>query len=170
MLPPMNIAKDSVVSINYKVATSSGEHVDASAPGEPLVFLAGQGQIVVGLERALLGKQKGDKVSVDVPAVDGYGEVDPELDIKVLKSQFPPNVQKQLKEGFQFRAEHPTKSGEDAIFTIHAVEGDDVFVSGNHPLAGEDLHFEVEIADVRAATRDELDHGHAHGPGGHHHH
>lgn len=166
----MNIALNSVVSMNYKVATAAGEHVDASQPGEPLVWLAGQGQIVPGLEAALIGKAKGDKVSVDVVAKDAYGEIDEELDIKVLKSQFPPKVQRNLKEGFQFRAEHPTKEGEDAIFTIHAIEGDDVFVSGNHPLAGEDLHFEIEIVDVRAATADELDHGHAHGPGGHHHH
>ena len=164
-----NITKNSVVSMHYKVATAAGEHVDASQPGEPLVWLCGQGQIVPGLESALIGKKKGDKASVDVPAKEGYGNVDPELDIKVLRSQFPPNVQKQLKEGFQFRAEHPTKADQDVIFTIHAVEGDDVFVSGNHPLAGEDLHFEIEIADVREATKDELAHGHAHGPGGHHH-
>ena len=134
------------------------------------MWLSGQGQIIPGLEKALLGKGAGDKLSVDVPAKDAYGEVDEELDIKVSRSQFPKDVQKNLKEGFQFRAEHPTKAGEDVIFTIHAVEGDDVMVSGNHPLAGEALHFEVEIVDVRAATREELDHGHAHGPGGHHHH
>ena len=171
MLPPMEIAsQNSVVSMNYKVATAEGEHVDASEPGQPLVWLSGQGQIVPGLEKALIGKKKGDKVAVDVAAADGYGEIDEELDIKVLKSQFPPNVQKQLKEGFQFRAEHPTKEGEDVIFTIHSMEGDDIYVSGNHPLAGEALHFEIEIADVRAATKEELEHGHAHGPGGHHHH
>lgn len=170
MLRTMDIANNSVVSINYKVVTASGEDVDASQPGEPLVFLCGHGQIVPGLENALIGKPKGAKVSVDVLAKDGYGEVDPELDIKVVASMFPKDVQKNLKEGFQFRAEHPSKAGEDAVFTIHAVEGDDVFVSGNHPLAGENLHFEVEIVDVRAATHDELHHGHAHGPGGHHHH
>ncbi len=166
----MAIAKNSVVSMNYKVATAAGEHVDASQPGEPLVWLAGQNQIIPGLEQALIGKNVGDKLSVDVEAKDGYGEIDEELDIKVLKSQFPPNVQKQLKEGFQFRAEHPTKEGEDVIFTIHGIEGDDIFVSGNHPLAGENLHFEVEIISVRPATKEELEHGHAHGPGGHHHH
>ena len=166
----MAIAKNSVVSMNYKVATAAGEHVDASQPGEPLVWLAGQNQIIPGLEQALIGKNVGDKLSVDVEAKDGYGEIDEELDIKVLKSQFPPNVQKQLKEGFQFRAEHPTKEGEDVIFTIHGIEGDDIFVSGNHPLAGENLHFEVEIVSVRPATKEELEHGHAHGPGGHHHH
>jgi FKBP-type peptidyl-prolyl cis-trans isomerase SlyD len=166
----MVIAKNSVVSMNYKVATAAGEHVDASQPGEPLVWLAGQSQIIPGLESALIGKNTGDKLAVDVLAKDAYGEIDEELDIKVLKSQFPPNVQKQLKEGFQFRAEHPTKEGEDVIFTIHGIEGDDVFVSGNHPLAGENLHFEVEIVSVRPATKEELEHGHAHGPGGHHHH
>ena len=166
----MDIAHNTVVSMNYKVVTSNGEAVDESQPGQPLVFLCGHGQIISGLESALLGKQGGAKVSVDVPAKDAYGEVDPELDIKVSASMFPKDVQKQLKEGFQFRAEHPTKEGEDVIFTIHNMEGDDIYVSGNHPLAGEALHFEVEIADVRAATKEELEHGHAHGPGGHHHH
>ena len=166
----MDIALNTVVSINYKVATASGEAVDASKPGEPLVFLCGHGQIVPGLENGLIGKQAGAKASIDVDAKDAYGEVDDALDIKVTASMFPKDAQKNLKEGFQFRAEHPSKKGEDVIFTIHAVEGDDVFVSGNHPLAGENLHFEVEVVSVRKATAEELQHGHAHGVGGHHHH
>lgn len=165
----MEIVKNAVVSMHYKVGTAAGEHVDASKPGEPLVFLSGHGQIIPGLEAVLLGKKKGEKISADIAAKDAYGEVDEELDIKVSKNMFPKDVQKNLKEGFQFRAEHPTKEGEEVIFTIHGVEGDDVLVSGNHPLAGEALHFEVEIADVRLATREELDHGHVHGAGGHHH-
>jgi FKBP-type peptidyl-prolyl cis-trans isomerase SlyD len=166
----MIIAANTIVSMHYQVATAEGEHVDASQPGEPMVFLCGHGQIIDGLERALMGKTIGDKLNVDVKAADAYGEVDPELDIKVLRSQFPPDIQKKLQEGFQFRAEHPNKEGQDVMFTIHGIEGDDVLVSGNHPLAGADLHFKVEIADVRKATADELSHGHAHGPGGHHHH
>ena len=166
---PMDIVKNAVVSMNYKVGTAAGEHVDASKPGEPLVFMSGHGQIIPGLEAALHGKKAGDKLSIDVAAKDAYGEIDDELDIKVTKSMFPKDAQKNLAEGFQFRAEHPTKEGAEVIFTIHGVEGDDVFVSGNHPLAGENLHFEVEIVSVRAATHEELDHGHAHGPGGHHH-
>ncbi len=165
----MNIVKNAVVSMNYKVGTAAGEHVDASQPGEPLVFLCGHSQIINGLESALLGKKAGDKLAIDVAAKDAYGEVDDELDIKVNKSMFPKDAQKNLQEGFQFRAEHPTKEKTEVTFTIHGIEGDDVLVSGNHPLAGENLHFEVEILEVRAASSEELDHGHVHGAGGHHH-
>jgi len=167
----MIIATNTVVSMHYRVATAEGQHVDNSSPGEPLAFLVGHGQIIPGLEKALMGKRVGDKVEVEVPPADGYGEIDPDLDIKVLKSQFPKEVSaKHLVPGFQFRAEHPTKDGEQVIFTVHAVEGDDVFVSGNHELAGETLQFQVEIAEVREASQEEIAHGHAHGPHGHHHH
>lgn len=166
----MQIAKGSVAAIHYKVATVEGEHVDASQPGEPLLFLCGTGQIVVGLEEALLGKQAGDSVTVDVPAERAYGKRDPALDLAVPLSAFPEDVRPQLRAGMQFQAEHPTKAGEVAVFTIHGRRGDDVLVSGNHPLADKDLHFEVTVDSVRAATKDEIAHGHAHGAGGHHHH
>lgn len=168
---PMIVATNTVVSMHYRVATAEGQHIDNSQPDEPLVFLVGHGQIVPGLEKALMGKKKGDEVKVEVAPAEGYGEIDPELDIKVLKSQFPKEVSaKHLVPGFQFRAEHPTQDGAQVIFTVHAIEGDEVLVSGNHELAGETLHFEVEIADIRDASREEIAHGHAHGAGGHHHH
>ncbi len=165
----MQIAKNTVVSMHYKVATAEGEHVDASQPGHPLVFLVGHGQIINGLESALLGKQTGDKLAVEVKAKDAYGEVDDELDIVVIKSKFPKDVQVHLKDGFQFRAEHPSKEGEQVVFTVAKVEGDEVYVTGNHPLAGEDLSFQVEVAEVRVASGEEIEHGHVHGPHGHHH-
>ncbi len=166
----MIIATNTVVSMHYRVATAEGQHVDNSEPGEPLVFLIGHGQIIPGLEKALMGKTVGDKLNVEVPPADGYGVIDEDLDIKVLKSQFPKEVSsKHLVPGFQFRAEHPTKDGEQVIFTVHAVEGDDVFVSGNHELAGETLLFNVEVADIREASQEEIAHGHVHGAGGHHH-
>lgn len=165
----MQIAANRVVSIHYQVATAEGESVDASQPGEPLVYLHGQGQIIGGLERALLGKAAGDKVAVEVAPKDGYGEYDPELDVAVPLDAFPKDLRAKLVPGAQFHAEHPTK-GTEAVFTVHKVEGGSAYCSGNHPLAGKTLQFKVEIADVRDATKDELSHGHAHGPGGHHHH
>jgi FKBP-type peptidyl-prolyl cis-trans isomerase SlyD len=166
----MIIATNTVVSMNYKVATAEGQHIDQS-DGEPLVFLVGHGQIIPGLEKALMGKAAGDRLEVTVAPAEAYGEIDEELDIKVLKSQFPKDVPaKHLVPGFQFRAEHPSKDGEQVIFTVHAVEGDEVFVSGNHELAGETLCFQVEVVAIREANREEIAHGHAHGAHGHHHH
>ena len=166
----MQIAKGTVVSITYKVATAEGEHVDASQPGEPLVFMCGTGPIIVGLEEALLGKVAGDSVTVDVPAARAYGTRDSELDLAVPLSAFPEDARAQIRAGMQVQAEHPTKAGEVVVFTVHGRRGDDVLVSGNHPLADKDLHFEVGVVEVRPATKDEIAHGHAHGPGGHHHH
>ncbi len=166
----MQVANNTVVSFHYKVATAEGEHVDNSNEGEPLVSLIGHGQIVIGLEKALIGKQAGDKLSVTVPPADAYGEADPALDAVVNRNEFPPEVRKKLQPGMQFRAEHPERADQHVLFTIHGVEGDQVFISGNHELAGETLQFEVEIVSVRAGTADEVSHGHAHGAGGHHHH
>lgn len=165
----MQIAKDTVVSMHYRVATSEGEHVDASLPGQPLVYLHGHGQIIPGLEAALIGKTAGDKVQTEVAPAQGYGEHDGGLDLVVAKDAFPADAQAHLEPGFRFRAEHPSKEGTTVIFTVHKVDGDEVFVSGNHPLAGKTLAFDVEIAEVRAATTEEIHHGHAHGAGGHQH-
>ena len=98
-----------------------------------------------------------------------YAAYDPKLDLEVPSELFPADARKHLQPGFRFVAEHPEKEGEQVMFTVHQVVGDKVRVSGNHPLAGQTLLFNVEIVSVRAATKDELDHGHAHGPGGHHH-
>lgn len=165
----MKIAKGSVAAIHYKVATAEGEHVDASQPGQPLTFLCGVSQIIIGLEEALIGKQAGDKVVVDIPAERAYGSRDPDLDLAVPMSAFPVEARGQIKAGMQFQADHPKKDGEVVVYTVHGRQGDEVMVSGNHPLADKNLHFEVEIDSVRAATTEEVQHGHSHGAGGHHH-
>ncbi len=165
----MQIAQNTVVSMHYRVATAEGEHVDASAPGEPLVYLHGHSGIIPGLENALTGKTAGDKVETEVAPAQGYGDYDQGLDLVVTMDAFPADARPHLQPGFRFRAEHPTKDGEQVIFTVAKVEGEQVFVSGNHPLAGKTLRFQVEIAEVRAATAEELSHGHVHGAGGHHH-
>jgi FKBP-type peptidyl-prolyl cis-trans isomerase SlyD len=165
----MRIDKDTIVSFHYRVATAEGEQVDQSQ-GEPLTYLHGQQQIVPGLEEALVGKQKGDKVEATVAPEKGYGAHDPNLDLRVPLDAFPANARERLAPGFRFVADHPSKAGEQVQYTVHAREGDDVLISGNHPLAGQTLVFNVEVVDVRAASAEELEHGHAHGPGGHHHH
>ena len=165
----MLIAKNSVVSFQYHVATAEGETVDQSRDGEPLTYLHGTSQIIPGLEDALQGKKKGDHVEATVPPERGYGVYDGQLDLSLPMEAFPDEARKELEPGFRFMAEHPTKEGEQVMFTVHAVQGEQVMISGNHPLAGKTLLFKVDVVDVRPATADELAHGHAHGPGGHHH-
>ena len=162
----MQIAQGTVAAIHYKVATADGEHVDASQPGQPRPFLYGTGQIIIGLEEALLGKRAGDTLSIDIPPERAYGTRDADLDMAVPIAAFPADVHERLRAGMQFQAPHPTRTNEIVTFTIHGRRGADVLVSGNHSLADKTLRFEVTVDSVRAATKDEITHGHAHAPGG----
>lgn len=159
----MIISDDSVVSIDYILRSDSGEIIDSSAEGEPLVYLHGHEQIVPGLEAVLAGKQKGDALKVTVPPEHGYGDHDPDGVVRVPTSAMPmpePEIGMELL----IRSEN----GQEAPVRIVGVDAEHVTIDGNHPLAGKDLHFEVKVLDVRAATAEELAHGHVHGPGGHH--
>ncbi len=160
------IGKDQVVSIHYSLFDDSKEVLDSSKGAEPLDYLHGHGQIVSGLETALLGKTVGEKFSVTVPAKDGYGEYQDALKLQVDKSQFPKGAD--IKEGITFEL-----AGEDnhsMLARVIKVESDLVTLDANHPLAGKTLYFDIEVIAIRNATKEELSHGHAHGPGGHHHH
>ncbi len=159
------IKEKSVVGINYVLKNPNGEELDKSEPGQPLTYLHGTRQIVAGLEKALDGLSVGDKKEVVVSPEEGYGELDPKLKIKSQRSFFPKDVE--LKVGMEFTAD--TGEGNHQHFTIKGFDGDDVQVDGNHPLAGETLHFSVEVESIREASKEELEHGHAHGAGGHHH-
>ena len=154
----MVIEKDRVVSIDYKFQNSTGEVIDASEASEPLIYLHGNNNIIVGLEKQLLGKTTGDELSCVVPAKEGYGERDEALVFKVSTSDFGEGAA--IETGMQFEAH-----GEDGaqIVTVMGIEGDQVTVDANHPLAGEELHFTVKVVDVREATEEELKHGHVHG-------
>ena len=154
-----------VVSFHYTLKDSAGKTLESSEGDEPLSYLEGVGQIIPGLESQLQGMQKGAKKTVNVKAADAYGEHDEELIVKVPRAQIP---KKNVEVGDQFHAQGP--DGRPAVVTVKAVDATHVTVDGNHDLAGQDLTFEVEISDVRDATKEELSHGHAHGPGGHHHH
>lgn len=162
----MQISENAVVSIHYTLTNNAGQTIDSSVErGEPLAYLHGAGNIIPGLEKALLGKQAGDKLDVTVTPEEGYGERHEQLIQQVPKTAFE-GSEDNLQPGMQFQAQ--TEAG-PRIFTITAVEGDEVTVDGNHPLAGETLNFAVEITEVREASDEEKEHGHVHGPGGHDH-
>ncbi|HEV7164255.1 MAG TPA: peptidylprolyl isomerase [Gammaproteobacteria bacterium] len=159
----MRIAKHSVVSIDYTLTDADGTVLDSSKGQEPLTYIHGTGGIVVGLEEALEGKEKGASLKVSVPPEKGYGKRDDNLSQKVPRSMF--DVE-DLSPGMRFHAEAEHGSH---VVTITAVDDDNVTVDANHPLAGATLNFDITVMDVRAATPDELAHGHVHGPHGHDH-
>ncbi len=161
----MKIASGKVVSLHYVLTNNSGEELDSSS-GEPLVYLHGKGQIIPGLEKQLEGLSKGDKRErIEIKPEDGYGELQPELKTKLDRKQFPADIEIQV--GMQFMSRSP--EGHQRPFVVTAIVDNLVEVDGNHPMAGQALNFKIEVADVRDATEEEMAHGHAHGPGGHHH-
>ncbi len=162
----MLIAQDKVVLIHYTLTNDKGEVVDSSSGGAPLSYLHGKGNIIPGLEKALEGKQAGDKLDVKVAPAEGYGERDDQLVQQVPRRAFA-GVQ-DVQPGMQFHAQG--SGGQMRVVTVVRIAGDMVTVDGNHPLAGENLTFAVEVTEVRDASEEELAHGHVHGPGGHHHH
>ncbi|MBS0365225.1 MAG: peptidylprolyl isomerase [Proteobacteria bacterium] len=161
----MNIAPDQVVSIHYTLKDDSGKILDSSVDGEPLTYLHGHGNLIPGLERELAGKSAGDRINVTIAPTDGYGEYDAAL-VQSVPRRALKGI-RDLRVGTRLQAQ--TAQGPRAM-TVSRIVGDLVTLDGNHPLAGKNLNFDVEIAEVRAATPEELSHGHVHGPGGHHHH
>ena len=160
----MQIAKDKVASIEYTLTDTEGTILDSSVGGEPLAYLHGAGNIIPGLEKALEGRKVGDAFVVSIAPVDGYGEKDDSLAQEVPRHMF--GGVDQIEVGMQFHAQ--TDHGMQVI-TVAAVNGDMITVDANHPLAGQTLTFDVKVVEVRAATGEELEHGHVHGAGGHHH-
>lgn len=160
----MSIARDRVVSIHYTLRDDGGEVLDASAPNEPLTYLHGHGNLIPGLERELAGHSTGERLQVRIAPADAYGEFDQALVQRVPRRSL--KGVPQLRVGLRLQANTP--QGPRALTVTH-MQGDMVTLDGNHPLAGKSLNFEVEIADVRDATAEELEHGHVHGPDDHHH-
>ncbi|MDP2243410.1 peptidylprolyl isomerase [Pseudomonas sp.] len=161
----MLIALNKAVSIDYTLTNDAGEVIDSSAGGAPLVYLHGAGNIIAGLEKALLGKQVGDELDVTVEPEDAYGEYSAELVATLNRSMF--EGVDEMEVGMQFHASGP--DGSMQIVTVRELEGDDVIVDGNHPLAGQRLSFKVKVVDIRDASDEEVAHGHVHGEGGHQH-
>ncbi len=160
----MQITSGSVVSIDYKLTDDNKQTIDSSEGKAPLTYLHGQGQLIPGLEKALEGKTVGENIVVTVLPAEGYGERD-EAKIGTIPRK---NIQGvgDLKEGMQLSS---GEEGGHQSVTVTKIDGDNVTIDANHPLAGQNLNFDVTVKDIREATKEELDHGHVHGPGGHHH-
>lgn len=160
----MQISENKVVSIHYTLKNDAGDVLDSSDGREPLAYLHGAGNIIPGLEKALEGRASGDKLNVTVQPGEGYGERNDSLIQDVPRSAF--EGADEIQPGMQFHAQGPQGM---FVVTVREVSDESVKVDGNHPLAGETLHFDVEVADVRDATAEEQEHGHVHGAGGHDH-
>jgi FKBP-type peptidyl-prolyl cis-trans isomerase SlyD len=150
-----------VFAFHYTLTNPAGQVLDSSAGREPLFFMAGAGQIIPGLESVLVQLNAGDKKKVEVKAADAYGEHDPEKLIEVPLDKLP---KEKVEIGDQFQA-----GNQHAPLTVTSVTETHATLDANHPLAGVDLTFDVEVTEIRDATEEELAHGHAHGPGGHGH-
>jgi FKBP-type peptidyl-prolyl cis-trans isomerase SlyD len=159
------VADGKVVGFHYTLRNDAAEVIDTSDGGRPLVYLHGASNIVPGLERELTGQAVGASMQVQVAPEDGYGVRYEEGVHQVPRAQFPPGVDIQV--GMQFGAEGP--DGNPMPVWVAAVGDDVVTIDFNHPLAGQTLHFAVEIVSIRDASAEEIAHGHPHGPGGHHH-
>lgn len=159
----MQVADNMAVSIHYTLTNDDGEVLDSSIGDEALVYLHGEGNIIPGLENALLGKAVGDKFNVRIEAEDAYGEMVDEM-IQVVPREMFEGIDT-LEVGMQFHADVSSGTG---VVTVIDIDGDDITIDGNHPLAGLALTFAVEVVDIRPATQEELSHGHIHGAGCHH--
>lgn len=164
----MQIAANAVVTMTYTLTNAQGDVLDQADASHPFVYLHGANNIIPGLENALVGKQAADSMSVTIPAADAYGERDERLTQRVPREMFGDAPTEQLVVGAQFQAQ--TNGGIEVI-TITAVDDDSITIDANHPLAGVDLTFTLNILTVREATAEEIAHGHVHAPGGcgHHH-
>lgn len=156
----MQIAKNTVATIAYTLTDNAGTVIDQATEKEPFLFIQGIGNIIPGLEKALEGKAAGDSLNVTIEPSEGYGERDDALTQVLSKDMF--EGVDEVKTGMQFHAQ--TNQGM-SIVTVTEVAGNEVTIDGNHPLAGVELTFDVNVIEVRDATEDELAHGHVHGPG-----
>lgn len=160
----MNISKDKVASIDYTLTNDKGDVLDSSAGREPLAYLHGHGGLIPGLEKELEGKTSGDKFVAIIPPEEAYGIRSEEFVHEVPMENFQDPQDVQVGAQFQVNME-----GQTHIATVTQIEEETVTVDLNHPLADETLHFDVEVMEVRDASKEELTHGHVHGPEGHHH-
>lgn len=157
------VQDDTVVTLDYTLKVDGGV-VDTSAEGGPIQFIQGQGQIIPGLERQLYGMSVGESKSVVIPPTEGYGELDDTAYADVPRDQFPPHIPLETGVALQLRDE----KGEVMDAYIESIDDPEtIHLNFNHPLAGKELHFAVTVVDLRAATEEELSHGHVHDASGH---
>lgn len=153
-----------VVSMEYTLHVEN-EEIDSSKGQDPLQFLVGHGNIITGLEREMIGMKVGESKDVVIPPADGYGEFDEEAFMDVPRSAFPKDME--IEEGSELTVRDD--SGQARYARVDMIEGDNVVLNFNHPLAGDELHFNVKVVSLREPTAEELEHGHVHQGDGHHH-
>ncbi|MBK6614787.1 peptidylprolyl isomerase [Ottowia sp.] len=156
----MNITKDTAVTLAYKLTTPQGKPLDA---GTTAYLHGGYGNLFAKVEAALEGQGVGHSVSIELAPADAFGERDEALVRTIPRSEFPPGV----KVGGQLQGAGP--SGQPQVFNVIRIKGPEVHLDGNHALAGQALRFAAKVTAVRAATAEEIAHGHVHGAHGHHH-
>jgi FKBP-type peptidyl-prolyl cis-trans isomerase SlyD len=156
----MQISKHKVAGIHYTLTDNSGTVLDSSQGREPLVYIQGIGNLIPGMEEGLEGKAVGDKFQLTISPEKGYGVKDDNLKQRVPRSAFG---DQKIEKGMQFQTNH------GQVVTVTEIGLNEITVDANHPLAGVTLNFAVEVMTIREATAEELEHGHVHGPGGHHH-
>lgn len=160
----MKVEPRNYVSIHYTLTLDSGEQVDSTSGGDPLGFLQGTGQIIEGLDKAVIGKAVGEKFKIAIPPEEAYGLPNEEMYRNIPRENFPAEIELEAGQGFTANGPHGPVS-----FKVVRIEGDDVVADFNHALAGQTLHFDVEIAEIREPRAEELAqlaaasaHGHAH--------
>jgi len=161
----MAIGQNKVVTMNFTLKDEQGKIIQTTNNNSPFQFLGGNQQILPKLEEEIDHMIIGSKKNVKIPAKEAYGEYSEQAVQQVSKNNFPKDIE--LEVGMEFIA-NSTK-GEQMPFVVKEIKNEEVTIDYNHPLAGKDLEFDVELVDVRDATVEELQHGHVHGPGGHHH-
>ncbi|MSS76772.1 MAG: peptidylprolyl isomerase [Methyloglobulus sp.] len=159
----MQIANNTAVTIHYTLTNDAGEVLDSTAGGEPMAYLHGRGNIISGLEKTLQNKNVGDTFDVRIEPEDAYGEFSEDM-IQVVSREMFDGID-DLEVGMQFHAAVNSGSG---VVTVMKIDGDDITIDGNHPMAGLALSFAIEVVGVRLVTKDENSHGHIHGAGCNH--
>lgn len=161
----MAIGTNKVVTLNYKLSDDQGNVIQTTNKNEPFVYLSGNKQILPKLEEAIDSMIIGGKKNIELSSSEAYGDYDEKAIQQVKKEAFPEGAN--LEPGMEYMAQSP--EGHPVPFVIKEIEDENVTIDFNHPLAGKNLSFDVELVDVRDATKEELEHGHAHGAGGHNH-
>lgn len=161
----MSIGKNKVVTINYTLKDEKGTVIDSTENNPPFSYLSGNHQILPGLEEKIDEMIIGSSKNVVLEPKDAYGEFKDDAVQKINKKEFPEGTN--LEKGMNFVANTP--EGQQMPFYIQEIEGEEITIDFNHPLAGQKLEFDVKLVDVRDATSEEITHGHAHGGDGHHH-
>ncbi|WP_017931552.1 FKBP-type peptidyl-prolyl cis-trans isomerase [Robiginitomaculum antarcticum] len=153
-----------IIGFHYTLKDKDGAVLDSSEGQPPMLVMTGAQQIIPGLEKELMKMKKGEKQTVVIAPENAYGPVQEDMKLTVKREQFPEGAQ--LHVGQQFKINQEPQA---PVFTVTAIKDDNIHIDGNHPMAGKELHFDVDVTEKRMPTPDELAHGHAHGPGGHHH-